>query len=144
MAYFSDTMPAPHPNFDDRDYWAACADKRLQFQTCGECGQARHPPTPVCAHCHSFKVRWQQTAGRAEVYSHTTIHHASHEAVQANLPYVVAVVTFPDVPGVRLVTNITHIDPGQVRIGMAVRLWWDAIGGGMHIPRFNPDTSSSA
>jgi uncharacterized OB-fold protein len=138
MAYFSDAMPAPHPNFDDRDFWNACAEKRLQFQACAECGAARHPPTPVCPHCRSFKVAWRQTAGRAEVYTHTTIHHASHEAVKPNLPYVVGVVTFPDVPGVRLVTNVTGVDPKQVHIGMPVQLWWDAIGDGMQIPRFKP------
>lgn len=142
MAYFSEAMPAPHPNFDDRDFWAACAEKRLQFQACAECSTARHPPTPVCPHCRSFKVTWKLTAGRAEVYTHTTVHHASHEAVKPSLPYVVAVVTFPDVPGVRLVTNVTDIDPKEVRIGMALALWWDVIGDGMHIPRFKPASSS--
>jgi uncharacterized OB-fold protein len=141
MAYFSDAMPAPHPNFDDRDFWSGCAEKRLQFQACTECGTARHPPTPVCPRCRSFKVMWRQAAGSAEVYTHTTIHHASHESVKPNLPYVVSVVTFPDVPGVRLVTNITDVDPKQVHIGMPVQLWWDAIGEGLYIPRFKPTSN---
>jgi uncharacterized OB-fold protein len=84
---------------------------------------------------------WKQAAGSAEVYTHTTIHHASHESVKPNLPYVVSVVTFPDVPGVRLVTNITDVDPKQVHIGMPVQLWWDAIGDGMYIPRFKPTSN---
>ena len=141
MAYFSDAMPAPQPNFDDRDFWRACAEKRLQFQACADCGAARHPPTPVCPHCRSFKLAWRQAAGLAEVYTYTIVHHASHEAVKPNLPYVVGVLTFPDVPGVRLVTNVTDVDPEKVRIGMPVRLWWDAIGGDMHIPRFKPASS---
>lgn len=41
------------------------------------------------------------------------------------------VLTFPDVPGVRLVSNVTDVDPKQVRIGMPVQLWWDAIGDGI-------------
>ena len=77
-------------------------------------------------------------SGSAQVYTHTTIHHVSHEAVRSSLPYVVGVVTFPDVPGVRLVTNITDVDPQQVCIGLRVQLWWDAVGDGMHIPRFKP------
>jgi uncharacterized OB-fold protein len=84
---------------------------------------------------------WKQAAGSAEVYTHTTIHHASHESVKPSLPYVVSVVTFPDVPGVRLVTNITDVDPKQVHIGMPVQLWWDAIGDGMYIPRFKPTSN---
>ena len=68
MAYFPDTMPAVHPNFDDRDFWAACNHGQLQFQACADCGAARHPPTPVCPHCRSFKVAWKQAAGDAEVF----------------------------------------------------------------------------
>ena len=139
MAYFPDTMPAPVPNFDDRAFWQGCAERRLCFQACADCGTVRHPPTPACARCRSFAVTCKQAQGQAEVYSYTVVHHASHEAVRERLPYVVAVVTFPDVPGVRLVTNITGIDPGQVRIGMRVRLWWDDIGDAMHIPRFAPE-----
>lgn len=72
-------------------------------------------------HCGSFKVAWKQTAGRAEVYTHTTNHHARHEAVKPNLPHVVGVLTFPDVPCVRLVSNVTDVDPKQVRIGIPVQ-----------------------
>ncbi len=116
MAYFDAAMPAPHPNFDDRDFWASCAARQLRFQACADCGAARHPPTPVCPHCRSFKVAWKQAAGVAEVYTYTVIRHASHEAVKPNLPYVVGVVTFADVPGVRLVSNITGCDPKAVRM----------------------------
>jgi uncharacterized OB-fold protein len=63
------------------------------------------------------------------------IHHASHEAVKTNLPYVVAVVTFDDVLGVRLVSNITDVPPKEVRIGMRVEVWWDDIGEGHFLPR---------
>lgn len=138
MAHFSEAMPAPHPNFDDSDFWAACADKRLQFQVCADCGTPRHPPSPVCPCCRSFKVAWRQPAGNAEVYTYTVVHHASHDAVKPSLPYVVAVVTFPDLPGVRLVTNVTGVRPQEVHIGMRVRLWWDDIGNGQHVPRFKP------
>ena len=42
MAYFSDAMPAPHPNFDDRDFWNACAGQRLHAPS-GRPGHARPP-----------------------------------------------------------------------------------------------------
>jgi len=75
---------------------------------------------------------------KAEVFSFTVIHHASHAAVADNLPYVVGLVTFPGLPGVKLVTNITDIPPSDIRIGMPLTLWWDDIGDGMHLPRFRP------
>jgi uncharacterized OB-fold protein len=140
MAYFPSTMPGPTPNFDDREFWQACERRQLLFQTCADCGKPRHPPGPVCPSCRSLRTKWTEPEGLAEVYTYTVVHHASHEAVKERLPYVVGVVTFPDLPGVRLVTNITDIEPSLVRVGMQVRLWWDEIGGGMFIPRFSPIT----
>lgn len=141
MAYFPDDMPRPEPTMDDAAFWAACAKRRLRFQACAACGRLRHPPTPVCGACHATAVKWVDAPEEAEVYSFTVVHHASHPAVVPKLPYVVAVVTFPALPGVRLVTNITDVDPADVGIGMKLALWWDDIGEGMHVPRFRPAPS---
>lgn len=144
MAYFSDGMPRPDPNRDDEGFWRGCAEQRLQFQTCADCGTCRHPPIAVCAQCRSVRVTWTPTTGRAQIYTYTVIHHAAHPAVAARLPYVTAVVSFDDIPAVRLLTNITHCDPADVRIGMAVELRWDDIGDGLFLPRFRPPTGVSA
>lgn len=74
----------------------------------------------------------------AVIYSYTVVRHASHAAVIEKLPYVVAVVEFPMMPGVRLISNLTDMDPEQVKIGMRCTLWWDDIGGDMFVPRFRP------
>jgi len=144
MAYFSASMPAPQPNQDDAAFWQACSERRLCFQACAACGAVRHPPLPVCPRCQSMETAWRETAGQGNIYTYTIIHHASHDAVKGKLPYVVAVVEFADVPGVRLVTNITGIEPSHVLIGMPVAMWWDEIGGGMSLPRFRPVTKSKA
>lgn len=52
------------------------------------------------------------------------------------LPYVVALITFADMPEVRLVSNVTDRDPSLIKIGAKVELWWDDIGAGMYLPRF--------
>ena len=55
-----------------------------------------------------------------------------------------AVVDFPQLAQVRLVTNVTDVDPAQMRVGLSVRLWWDllavadAAGRPMYLPRFRP------
>lgn len=138
MALFPETMPRPEPDMDDAPFWEACARKQLRFQSCAVCGMLRHPPAPICSGCHSTEVVWSPAPAEAEVFSFTVIHHASHAAVADNLPYVVGLVTFPGLPGVKLVTNITDIPLSEVRIGMPLSLWWDDIGDGMHLPRFRP------
>lgn len=137
MALFPDDMPAPAPEPSDAAFWAHCAAGRLRFQTCAECAIPRHPPTPMCPFCHATGVDWVDPGWKAEIYTYTVIHHASHEAVVGSLPYVVAVVTFPALPGVRLVTNVTGRDPAEICIGMPVSLWFDELENGMRVPRFH-------
>ena len=79
-------------------------------------------------------VGWKEAPEIGEIFSFTRIHHASHPAVSDELPYIVAIVTFPELHGIRFISNITDTD--SVHIGMKVRLWWDDIGDGLYIPRF--------
>jgi uncharacterized OB-fold protein len=138
MAYFPDDMPGVEPNWDDREFWAACAERRLRFQACASCGTPRHPPSPMCPACQSSQVRWLDAPSSGRIYSFTVARHASHPAVASRLPYVVAVIEFPELPGVRLISNVTDVDPALVRIGQAVDLWWDAQKDGTSLPRFRP------
>jgi uncharacterized OB-fold protein len=80
----------------------------------------------------------------AVVYTFCVVHHANHPAVEPVVPYVVGVVVFPTLPGVRFVTNITDVAPEAVRIGMLVELWWDDIGDDMKVPRFRPSKAGPA
>lgn len=136
MAYFPDAMPRPQPTMDDAGFWDGCREQKLRFQACAACGKPRHPPMPVCPVCHSTKVTWIDAPAKAEVYTFNVIHYASHPAVAGHLPYVGALIVFPDLPGVRLISNVTHCAPASVAIGLQVELWWDDIGDGLFIPRF--------
>lgn len=140
MAYFPDAMPRPVPTMDDAGFWDRCRQRKLCFQACAACGKLRHPPMPVCPACHSTKVTWINAPAQAEVYTFNVIHYASHPAVAGHLPYVGALIVFPELPGVRLISNVTHCAPSSVSIEMPVELWWDDIGDDMFIPRFRPTT----
>ena len=136
MSYFPDTMPRPTPVMYEAEFWNSCATQNLRFQACSDCGQLRHPPTPICPQCHSTNVSWIDAPKEAEIFSFTVVHHASHPAVEEKLPYVVGILTFEGLDGVRLVSNVTDIPTDQVHIGMKVKLWWDDIGEGVYVPRF--------
>ena len=55
-----------------------------------------------------------------------------------------AVEDFPQLAQVRLVTNVTDVEPAQMRVGLSVRLWWDRLADAdaaarpMYLPRFRP------
>jgi uncharacterized OB-fold protein len=136
MSMFPADMPRPQPDIDDQQFWANCAGERLCFQGCADCGALRHPPTPICWNCHSVAVKWVEAPEEASVYTFNVVYHPSHPAVTKVVPYIGAVVDFPTMPGVRVVTNIVDVDPATVSIGMSVKLVWDDIGDGMKIYRF--------
>jgi uncharacterized protein len=138
MSYFADDIPGIEPNMDDASFWDDCAQRQLRFQACGHCGTPRHPPQPICPKCQSFEQTRLDAPPEARVYTYTVVHHAGHPAVESRLPYVVAVVEFSALAGVRLVSNVTDVDTDKVHIGMPLRLWWDDIGGGRFVPRFRP------
>lgn len=138
MGYFPEDMPRPEPAPDEAGFWSHCRQRSLRFQCCVACGTLRHPPLPMCPACQSCETAWKEAPAQAEVYSFTVVHHASHPAVATRVPYVVAVLEFPGYPGVRLISNLTDLDPAQVRIGQRVTLWWDDVGDGMFLPRFRP------
>ncbi len=108
---------------------ANLAEGRLAFPRCRDCGRFHWYPKPVCPHCRSTAIEWRPVRGRGVVYSFTTVHHAFDEKWRGSLPYVVALVTFEDAPGVRLITNLTGVAPKDVRIGAAVEPVIPADGG---------------
>lgn len=140
MTLFPESMPRPEPNMEDARFWQHCREQQLRFQVCANCSQPRHPPTPICGKCQSTQVVYREAPKVGRVFTYTVVHHPVHEAVKAAVPYVVAVVEFPELKPVRLVTNIIA-DPAAVRIGMPVELLWEAAGEGMFLPRFRPLTA---
>ena len=56
---------------------------------------------------------------------------AAIESVAQSLPYNVAVVDFPRLPGVRLITNVVNVKPGELAIGDRVSLAWEDAGDGI-------------
>ena len=137
MAYLPLTLPAPAPSMDERPVWEHCARQRLTFQRCADGARFRHPPIPVCPHCQSTRHEWAEAPQTGEVYTYTIVHHPAHPDIGPHLPYNVVVVAFPECDGVRLVSNVIDVPPEELRVGLRVRLAWEAHGEGMYLPRFN-------
>ena len=61
---------------------------------------------------------------------------------EAALPYVPAIVEYPDAGGVRLITNIVGSALGDLRVGKALDLAWHDLPGGHAIPVFRIDAAA--
>jgi uncharacterized OB-fold protein len=126
------TRPAPVVTDDNAAFWEAAAEHRLVAQQCAECGRFRHPPRPICPWCHSLGFGWVELAGTGVVYSYAVLHHPQHPAF--TYPLVAALVELGE--GVRLVTNLVHVDPAEIRIGIDVRVIFEPTANDMAVPVF--------
>jgi len=105
-------------------FWEAASRRELCLPRCSDCGAWRMPPTPFCPECRSQALDWSHYTGRAELYSYTVVDRAIVEGMEDSLPYVPAIVAFPDAQGIRLISNIVDCRIGDLRIGAALALAW--------------------
>jgi hypothetical protein len=119
-------------------FWRAAAEHRLVCQRCLACRAFRMPPSPVCHACRSQDCTYDELSGEGIVYSFTIVRKAVIPALNACLPYVVALVDLWDAEGIRVVTNLVDLEPEDVRIGMKVTVSWGDVAPGVALPRFRP------
>jgi uncharacterized protein len=126
--------PAPVLTEDNHAFWEAARDRRLVAQGCRSCGRLRHPPRPQCPLCHSLDHELVELSGRGVVYSYALLHHPRNP--RFDYPVVAALVDLDE--GVRLVTNLVDVEPGDVRIGLPVTVDFAPTADGMAVPVFRP------
>jgi uncharacterized OB-fold protein len=128
----------PSMTQDTQFFWDGVKAHRLLIQRCDGCGILRHPPRPMCPHCHSLEWGTTEASGRGTVFSFVIPHHPPLPWFPD--PYVVALVELEE--GARLVTNLVGVAPADVSIGMAVRVRFEAFDDGLVLPLFAPEGQS--
>jgi uncharacterized OB-fold protein len=130
------TKPQPHVTAETRRFWDACADGALIFQCCGACGYAQFPPRPFCTRCRADAPAEVRSSGLGTVHSHTTVLRPPTSAFAADVPYVIALVDFDE--GFRMMANLRHCAPVDVRIGLRVQVLFEPMAGGGALPQVRP------
>lgn len=128
--------PIPAVDPETQAYWDASREGRLLIKRCADCGKAHHYPRELCPHCHSDRVSWEQASGKGTVYTYTVARRPAGPAFKADTPYVVALVELAEGP--RMMTNLVAVDPAQVKIGLPVKVQFEAITDELSLPKFVP------
>lgn len=123
-------------------YWDAARTGRLVVQQCQACCQLWHPPLPRCPHCCRADLGWRAVSGNGTVYTYTVVRHPTHFAFAGKIPYILAIVELAEGP--RLVTALTGVEPGTVRVGQPVHAVFRAVADGVALPYFEPVSSVAA
>jgi uncharacterized OB-fold protein/acyl dehydratase len=122
---------------DTAFFWAGTAAGELRIQSCGDCGALRHPPGPMCMQCGSPNPRYVVAAGTGEVFSYVVHHHPPVPGKR--LPIVIALVELTE--GVRVLAEMTGVEPGQVEIGLPVEVDFIKVDDVLTLPGWRPARS---
>ena len=113
--------PEPVASIASQPFWDGCAAGEIRLPRCRSCGTAHFYPRPFCPHCGADDITWIRAAGTGTVWASTVVHSSFWgDAWADDLPYNVAIVELDE--GVRLVSNVLGVAPGNVRIGARVRV----------------------
>lgn len=118
-------------------FWRGGAHGELRVLRCRACRHWVHPPSPRCPSCLAGDLAPEAVSGRGQVYTYT-INHQQWVPGADEAPYVVAIVELPEQTGLRLTTNVVNCAPEEVRIGMAVQVFFEPRDD-VHIPLFEPE-----
>ena len=131
-------MSLPVPDIDDvnRLYFEGTAAGELRIRRCKECAHLFRFAHAWCPECWSQDLDFVVTAGRGTIETFTVVHQAPYESFEDRIPYVIALIELDE--GVRMMSNIVGCDPGDVRIGLPVKVTFEERGPVM-LPMFTLD-----
>ncbi len=88
----------------------------------------------MCPHCHSLEFEVVPLSGRGSLYSYAILHHPQHPAF--DYPLIAALVDLDE--GIRLVSNLSGVDPAAIEIGMELEVGFVLTEGDAAVPVFRP------
>jgi uncharacterized OB-fold protein len=80
---------------------------------------------------------WQPVSGKGVIYTYTIAHRPPHPVLVDQCPLAIAVVELDEGP--RMITNVIGCNPNEVKIGMKVKVAFEAIDDSDEVlPVFEP------
>jgi len=128
--------PIPAITDEMRPFYDGAKRHELQVQRCAACGALRFPARALCSDCLSTTADWVQVSGRGEVFSFNVMHQVYHPGFATEVPYAVVVVKLAEGP--KMLSNLVGVDPHAIRIGLPVRVVFEAISDEVTLPKFAP------
>ncbi|MDF1719427.1 MAG: Zn-ribbon domain-containing OB-fold protein [Minwuia sp.] len=119
-------LPLPPPNAESQAFWDAARDGHLLLTRCTACDAVQFPPQHSCTACGGTTGNPFTASGTGEIFTFTINHRAPSPAFKARAPYIIALVDLAEGP--RLMMNVINCAPEDVKIGMTVKIVFEARG----------------
>lgn len=128
--------PIPTVSAEMRPFYEGARRHQLLVQRCRACGALRFPARALCSECLSIAAEWTPVSGRGEIYSFNVMHQVYHPGFAAEVPYAVVLVKLEEGP--KLISNLVGVAPADIRIGLPVRVVFEALDDEVTLPKFTP------
>lgn len=116
-------------------FWEATKEQRFLVQRCDACDVAIFYPREVCPTCLSSEsLSWRESEGKGTIYAASVQEKPANPMMADKVPYVVALVELED--GIRLMSNVINCPPYDATVGTSVKLTWEALSDGRHLPQW--------
>lgn len=126
----------PTPSIRSTPYWEGIDADELRYQECeASCGHRWMVARDACPRCGAAAA-WRAASGAGTVYSYSVVHRAPTKELKDRVPYVLALVDLEEGP--RMMTWVTDVEPGDVRIGLPVQVHFAVGPGTRKLPLFRP------
>ena len=104
----------PNTKGPDQIFQRALAEQEILLPKCDDCGAFHFFPRVLCPHCHGTAISWQRASGKGRVHTTTVV----RRKLERGGDYNECMVELEE--GVRMMSRVEGIAPGDVVIDMAV------------------------
>ena len=108
--------------------------RRFLLQWCQRLREGHLLSREVCPRCLGSRLEWRPSPGTGAVYTFTVEYNPQNPNLKP--PYTIALIDLDE--GVRMMSNLVGCPPGEVRVGMRVRVTWEALSDERNLPQFEP------
>lgn len=131
---FAKPLPVATPV--TRPFWDALREERIELQRCEACGHWVFYPRNRCNRCLSDRLAWHPVSGAATLYTFTVARQPTAPHFADEVPQLIAIVELSE--GVRMTSTLVNVDIDAIRIGMALRPFFDPQSDEVTLLRFQP------
>jgi uncharacterized OB-fold protein len=117
-------------------FWDASREQRFVLPWSEARGGWLWFPREVDPDHPTSTIEWREASGEGVVYAASVMHRPGPGRDEADGPYVVAMIELAE--GVRMMSNVVGCPPEDVTVGTPVRLVWEPLADGRHLPQFTP------
>lgn len=135
MTKMNNILPTPTPA--TTTFWEAAKRHKLLIQKCKQCECHIYYPRGFCPECLSPDLEWVESSGEGTIYTYTIVYHSPIREFESRVPYILAIIELKE--GVRIMSNIVHCEPAEIRVGMTVQVIFEEVSKNISLPKFQPE-----